>query len=226
MTKLFRQELIDNLLIAVRKKIRTWNKLRECLDEFADVECSENVQADDTAMLELADHLTILDDWSKAPRLSLDRQALSQIVRKAWVDYCIATGQTKSSWLVPWERLDTWQQAVDGYIGVVVAEKAIVDLVSRLSKACGNPALEFSDFSDGVSFEESVIRFAEWRLENHVQVLNENMTLHVMIRQLLAAKGCLTNGQPEIYEEISAQFDINLEDAKRMAEFLKTTGGQ
>jgi len=41
------------------------------------------------------------------------------------------------------------------------------------------------------------------------------------LKILLSSRNCWTNGEPEIAEEISAQFDINLDDARKICDLLK-----
>ena len=49
-------------------------------------------------------------------------EALGQLVRKAWVDYCERSGDTKPSHIAPWEELDEWDKEADRCIGIAVAQ--------------------------------------------------------------------------------------------------------
>ncbi len=48
-------------------------------------------------------------------------EELGEVVRKAWVDYCVETGRDEEYHRIcPWEELDDWGKEVDRRIGVAV----------------------------------------------------------------------------------------------------------
>jgi len=52
---------------------------------------------------------------------AVQREFLACIVRQAWVDYCIETGDTKESHIAPWEEISEWDKEADRRIAEAVA---------------------------------------------------------------------------------------------------------
>lgn len=56
-----------------------------------------------------------------------EREILGRIVRAAWVQYCIETGDSKTSHVTPWEGISEWDKEADRRIGEAVYAAAAAE---------------------------------------------------------------------------------------------------
>lgn len=60
------------------------------------------------------------------------RECLGRVVRFAWIEYCVSTGDTKPSHIAPWEELSEWDKEADRVIGEAIANVVTAEIARQV----------------------------------------------------------------------------------------------